>query len=61
MDGKGELILNDYTYRGTFQKGVKDGLGVIINHKNNWKYEGEFRNNQMNGIGKYFWDDGTVF
>lgn len=32
-----------------------------MHNKNNWKYEGEFLNNQMNGIGKYYWADGTVF
>lgn len=61
MDGDGQLNLHDYTYKGQFKKGLKEGMGTIINSKNNWKYEGQFHNNQMNGVGKYYWSDGTIF
>lgn len=40
---------------------MKEGLGTITNTKNKWKYEGQFMANQMNGVGKYYWDDGTIF
>lgn len=40
---------------------MKHGFGTLINTKNNWKYEGEFVDNQMNGTGKYYWKDGTIF
>jgi hypothetical protein len=54
-------VLHDYVYKGKFKKGVKEGMGIIVNGKKNWKYEGEFRSNQMNGVGRYFWEDGTIF
>jgi hypothetical protein len=46
-------------YVGEFNKGEMDGIGTL--YLGNERYEGEFKNDYMTGVGKYFHDDGDYF
>lgn len=51
--GKGELFVKDHLeYKGDYLDGKKEGIGVldVLGTKN--KYEGEFKNDLPNGIGR---------
>ena len=37
-----------------------DGIGKIV-FNNGHRYEGEFRENQINGKGKFMWQNGDVY
>ena len=59
-------------YEGYYEDGLRNGLGryihfdgkmkirVLIKKLGNW-YEGEFKNCEYNGYGKYTWANGDVY
>ena len=53
FNGKGELFVKDHLeYKGDYVDGKKEGIGVLDVLGNKNKYEGEFKNDQANGIGR---------
>ena len=50
--GKGRLsVKNSVLYKGDFVNGRKEGKGVEVDTEKQYRYEGEFRNDNKNGIG----------
>lgn len=52
--GKCKLNDSEYIYIGNFKDGVITGKGLVTDKDNNLLYEGLFRNNIPNGMGKYY-------
>ena len=60
--GSGILIYkNGDKYYGMFQNGKKNIAGIYYFKKNGGRYEGEWKDNKMNGYGKYFYPNGTIY
>ena len=60
-DGYGELHTNKIHYIGYFKEDKLCGKGSIEFLKEGHKYEGEFRNNQINGKGIFKWNNGDIY
>lgn len=61
MKGIGEEVWNDETfYRGEFDKGMKNGIG-IYRWPDGTIYQGEWVNNEMNGYGIIIYTDDRVY
>jgi hypothetical protein len=50
---------NGDSYSGAFLNGARDGFGTL--NTKNFKYEGQFKNNQINGKGKITFSDDSVY
>ena len=48
------------TYEGEWIGIQADGFGIFIGSKND-RYEGQFKNNNFHGIGKYTWSEGREY
>ena len=59
--GKGELITNKIYYKGDFLNDAMHGFGKIIFLKEGHKYEGQFKNNQIEGWGVLLWKYGDRY
>ena len=55
------LINEEMIYVGEFKNGIKAGIGKLYSNDLRSKLEGEFVNNQANGIADVIWDDGSAF
>ena len=60
-EGTGELYTNRIHYIGEFKEDKLDGKGIIEFLKEGHKYEGDFKNNEINGIGIFRWKNGDVY
>ena len=61
--GKGEILSDQYDFKGVFINGKANGLGEE-NNKNLFglgKYKGEFVNNSRHGKGTFFFYDGSKY
>jgi len=61
LDGAGDLITKDYTYKGKFKDGKKEGEGVYIDHLHHYKFKGLFESNVPHGLGEIKFEDGAIF
>ena len=68
IHGKGSLTWyvdnkKDKVLRGKFSYGILNGfgMGISIGNKGYEGYEGDYRNSERNGTGRYIWEDGTVY
>lgn len=62
IHGKGfEKLNEEYTYRGNFKRGKKFGEGIMHFLKEGNRYEGKFKNDQLNGTGTYTYKDGRTY
>lgn len=66
-DGKGTYVWNDgRTYEGLYENDVRSGDGVFsgwvdLTNRCSGTYYGESKNDQFNGSGKFFFDNGDKF
>ena len=54
--GKNSLVkkvTKDYKYVGHYLNGLRDGDGLLINFKQDYIYDGRWKNDQMDGFGKF--------
>jgi hypothetical protein len=61
FDGEGEEETDDYVYKGMFKNNVKEGKGKVFYKKSGEKYSGEFKDNNINGYGKYQWSNKHIY
>ena len=69
MHGQGQLFFPNgkVEYQGEWSRDEPNGWGVLyspsdFNSKEIWtRYEGEMKNGEMNGRGKVYFLDGTIF
>ena len=61
FDGEGEEETDDYVYKGMFKNNVKEGKGKVFYKKSGEKYTGEFKDNNINGYGKYQWSNKHIY
>ena len=54
-EGYGEEICKEYIYEGNFHNDLKDGKGRIKYFQTGDLYEGEFKDDKINGQGTYIW------
>ena len=59
--GKGELITKKIYYKGDFLNDAMHGFGKIIFLKEGHKYEGQFKNNRIEGWGILCWKNGDRY
>ena len=60
--GSGILIYkNGDKYYGMFKNGKKNIAGIFYFKKNGARYEGQWKDNKMDGYGKYFYPNGTIY
>ena len=59
--GKGELITKKIYYKGDFLNDSMHGFGKIIFLKEGHKYEGQFKNNRIEGWGILYWKNGDRY
>ena len=59
--GKGELITKKIYYKGDFLNDSMHGFGKIIFLKEGHKYEGQFKNNRIEGWGILYWKNGARY
>ena len=52
LNGIGIELWQDSSYYGEYRSGLKEGIGRYI-WKNKARYEGEWKNDMMNGFGIY--------
>jgi hypothetical protein len=60
-NGFGILKTEDYIYKGQFYDDLKNGKGKITFNKINDFYEGEFKNNLIEGFGIYNYENGDIY
>ena len=60
-NGFGILKTEDYIYKGEFYEDLKNGKGKITFNKINDFYEGEFKNNLIEGFGIYNYENGDIY
>ena len=62
LNGKGKMYYPDKRYEGEFKinDSIKKGFGIIY-YKNGDIYEGEFKNNKLDGIGIYYYKNGDRY
>lgn len=61
MNGLGNQIFrNGFRYKGMFNKGLREGLGVTYDLDGN-KYKGEHKNGMREGKGIFKTNDGTIY
>ena len=60
-EGKGKEETKEQIYEGEYINNIKEGYGKVYYKLLNDNYEGEFKNNQINGKGIYKWNDGDVY
>ena len=62
---KGKKKYKDGEYVGEFQNGLRDGKGTFYYYENNEygrkKYEGDWKNDKIEGKGKMIWKTGEVY
>ena len=62
---KGKKKYKDGEYVGEFQNGLRDGKGTFYYYENNEygrkKYEGDWKNDKIEGKGKMIWKTGQVY
>ena len=61
FDGQGLLNCLNYIYNGTFNKGIKDGKCELLIKNKQHKYIGDIKNNILNGIGEYEFNNGNIY
>ena len=61
FDGYGEYTCKQYTYKGTFLQGKKNGKGTEVNLINKIEYKGDFSEDKKNGKGEEKYPDGTIY
>ena len=59
--GKGELITKKIYYKGDFWNNMMHGYGNISFLIEGHKYEGQFKNNNIEGWGAFFWKNGDRY
>ncbi len=59
--GKGELITDKFHYIGDFVNNMMEGYGKIKFLKEGHEYEGQFKKNQIEGWGVFFWKNGDKY
>ena len=61
-NGKGEEICKDeYKYVGDFSNDMKHGFGKLEFFESGEIYEGQFDKDEINGKGKYIWNNGEEY
>ena len=60
-EGKGQLTTQKIHYVGEFKYDKFNGEGKIEFPKLGHKYEGEFKNNEINGMGIFTWNNGETY
>lgn len=62
-EGKGKILTNGKLhYEGGFHNNGREGFGTLYDTENgSRKYEGQWKNDLMDGIGKEFYDSGKLF
>ena len=60
-EGNGSEETNKIIYEGNFKTDKKNGFGKLYYKEINEHYEGQFSNNNITGIGKYFWSNGEIY
>ena len=62
---KGKKKYKDGEYVGEFQNGLRDGKGTFYYYENNEyerkKYEGDWKNDKIEGKGKMIWKSGCIY
>ena len=62
---KGKKKYKDGEYVGEFQNGLRDGKGTFYYYENNEyerkKYEGDWKNDKIEGKGKMIWKSGGIY
>ena len=62
---KGKKKYKDGEYVGEFQNGLRDGKGTFYYYENNEyerkKYEGDWKNDKIEGKGKMIWKAGSIY
>lgn len=56
-EGKGQEKCKLYIYEGDFENNLKQGQGKLIYHSCKDQYEGEFKQGNITGRGKYIWSN----
>jgi hypothetical protein len=59
--GYGHEITNDHIYEGYFKNDKKEGDGKLTYKNTPDCYEGDFKDNLINGTGIYKWANGDIF
>ena len=54
-----EILVDNGRYEGNYSKGCFDGIGTYWS--GDFKYIGEFKNNNKHGHGVNIWTDGTKY
>ena len=60
-EGKGNEETKEHIYEGNFKNDKKNGYGNLYYKELKDHYEGNFLDNQITGIGKYFWSNGEIY
>ena len=60
-EGKGELKTKRIHYEGDFKFDKFNGKGKLEFLKEGHSYEGEFKNNEIDGIGVFKWSNGDIY
>ena len=61
FDGSGYLRTRNYTYKGQFTAGKKNGKGKLESFDTKSIYEGEFKNDKKEGYGIEKFKDGSIY
>ena len=61
FNGNGYFRTRNYTYKGQFIAGKKDGKGKLESFNTKSIYEGEFKNDMKEGYGIEKYNDGSVY
>ena len=59
--GKGNLIDDEGKYDGDFINGIREGKGIQIYMPEGDVYEGDFKDDDRHGVGKYIHSHGQVY
>jgi hypothetical protein len=60
-EGEGKEETSEFIYEGSFINDIKEGKGRIYYKDKKDSYEGEFKNNMINGLGTYCWANTNIF
>ena len=59
--GPYHYIFEKSEYYGQYQDGRREGLGIIINNKEGFTYEGQWKNDKIDGYGTMITDERDWF
>ena len=60
-EGIGEEACQDYIYKGNFHNNLRNGKGIIKYCQSGDTYDGEFKDDKINGYGTYTWNNNCKY